>query len=363
MSGTTRARRMAILGLGRYMPAQVRDNGFWDGVGFIADRAARLEQDFLEQTKTERSDDLAALQQQIMDRYAQDPFRGSRERRVADESQCAADLEEQAARAALEQAGIGPADIDMVLINSCPSDDYLPDNGTEVMRRLGCRPVSVMGIDSVCTSFQSMLMLADALILGGRVRYILAITSAMMTRLTERDDPMSITLGDGAAAAVLGLARGQGRLLGHVQRGLPAYRDVACCAPRGGHRWYEGHGRLVGMTRNVGLSRDVVMETAGMAREACCSVLSQAELSERDITHYFTHQGAIFFNEMVAEVCGLQHAQTANTFPRFGSVGAANVPINMAELDQQGAIPSGSIVYMFSTGMGLNWAATVLVWD
>ncbi|MGO4273045.1 3-oxoacyl-ACP synthase III family protein, partial [Paenibacillus sp. TAF58] len=129
---------------------------------------------------------------------------GIKERRIADQSEATSDFAYQAAVGALEDAGLAPSDIDMILVATETPDHILPPVACQIQHRLGCRSIGVMDIHSTCVGFLSSLQIAEQYIKLGTCKNILVIGADTLSKLTDYTDPFtSILFGDGAGAVIV----------------------------------------------------------------------------------------------------------------------------------------------------------------
>lgn len=350
-----------ILGLGSYLPQAIRSNNDWTRLHGEELRAPPAG-GFLVGSGATPVSFPARCQQAARAQYAADEFQGAVERRVADAEMPASTMEIAAARSAIANAGVHAADIDLIISNSCPADEFLPANATLIQHGLQVGAAMTIGVDTACTSFLSGINVADALLEAGRARVALVVVSSQMTRLVDYGDRSSMIHGDAAAAAIIGpVAPGFG-FLAHQQRGEGEFYGAICCGPKGASRWYEGDAPLCGHSRQVELARarlDALASTSVEATQAC---LEAANLTVPEVSAFFPHQGAAWTNLACSTACGLEHTRTVDTFAEIGNVGAPSHGVNLQRAADAGLLSAGDVVLLFGVGMGLNWASTAIRW-
>ena len=129
---------------------------------------------------------------------------GIRERRVAADGETTCDLAEQAALRALEAAGMGPADIDLLIVGTTTPDLVFPSTACLLSDRLGLGEVGAFDVNAACSGFLYGLSVADQYIRAGTVERILVVGAETLTRMVDWTDRATCVLfGDGAGAAVL----------------------------------------------------------------------------------------------------------------------------------------------------------------
>lgn len=361
MSGKTSG--FGIIGLACELPAHVRTNDWWPE-SFVQALDARAARDIvcpevrLARAETPRQ----RIQIQAMLPYLGDPFRGAKERRIADPGETSFDYALRAAEKALADAGVEPRDIDLVLLSSLPARHWQPGQGPELCERLGARHARVVPLDEACAAFMTGLALADAMLSAGQARCALVVATALTSRVMDWDDAASVNFGDAAAAAVLGpTAHGLG-FLAHAA-GVDGTKCAALTiGPRTAEPWYRGGGPFVVHPLDVALGRSVVMRTTEYAELAVQSVLERAGFARGEVTHLYCHQPSVWFHAACVRALGMEHCQTLDTFTRYGSAGAANVGLNLQHAREAGQLAAGDAVLLFSFGMGVTWGSSLMRW-
>lgn len=355
---------VGILGVGMFVPEQVRTNDWWPA-SFRERFEERSRSDvttpevFLAKATTPEQ----RVQCELMLESYHDPFRGSRERRVAPDGMTTSQMDVVAARQACARAGVDPSDLDLILCASLPQDVCLPHNGGILQAELRAKRAQAVMVDTACASFLSGLAVADAMIRAGQARYALVVCSSMLTRLTDYEDPASVNFGDGAGAAVVGPVASDFGFEAHASRTLGDLHSGVCVAPKHEERWYQTGGPFFLHSKNVSNGRSIVMRSADIARQAVETVLRKARRERSEISSFYAHQPMDFFVEACRRASGLGHAGTTQTFREYASVGAANIPINLAHAEAAGQLRQGDLVLLYACGGGFTWAATVLRWS
>jgi 3-oxoacyl-(acyl-carrier-protein) synthase III len=353
-----------IIGMGMDVPSTVRTNDWWPE-SFVRRFESRAQADIT--TPEVRLDGAASPAQRIqieeMLKTHGDPFRGSKERRIASPEDRVTDYEVRAARKAMDDAGVSGADIDFVIVSSLPSDEWTPGDGFALHHQLAIGRGPVLTIDPGCAAFVTALALADSALRVGQATMVLIVVSAFLSRITDWEDPSSVAFGDAAAAVVVGPVRSTAGFVAHASGADGSKYAGVTIGPKSGTPWYQGAGKILLHSRDVDLGRSVVMQTTHYAELAVSSVLGRAGMERQDITHVYCHQASSWFNRACRRALGLKHCQTVDTFERYASVGAANVAVNLASAREQGQLSRGhENVLLFSFGIGIAWASCIVRW-
>jgi 3-oxoacyl-[acyl-carrier-protein] synthase-3 len=358
-----KAKGIGIIGLGSYLPPDVRKNSFWSLETFQKnsqdDIGAASAELLAELTQTESG--RIAIEE--MAKWKEDPFHGALERRVAADGMRSSDMEVEAGRAAIADAGLKPEDIGLLLLNSFLPDRPVPGNSGPVHGRLGLPLTSpAIGVDGVCGSFLLQLQLAASYLLAGGARYALLVQSALQSRVLDHSRPLSITFGDAATAVVLGPVSKDNGILSCVTFNDGTYKDVAVVAGADDQPWYSGTSRMRITSCDLKRVKEIIFKSGDMARMSVGGAIEEAGLRPADIQFFTSHQTIAAFNPICRRASGLEHTKTVDTFQAVGSVSACAIPFNLQVASRDGMIRPGDLAAVFTTGSGFNWSAAVLRW-
>lgn len=357
---------VGILGVGAYLPDQVRTNDWWpeelvarwrqQAPSSLVGPRGEGEGEGLE-PETEGIRLALAAMQALRD----DPFKGTISRRIRPEDMLPSFMETRAAEEALARAGVERGEIGLVLGHSQVADNIGASTAPRIHEALGLRPECLCTtVEGACNSFLLQLELAEKMIRGGATRYALLVQSSGVSRLMRPEDPTSPWFGDGATAVVVGPVR-QGRgLLGmaHFTDGS-LYRTVILGSPRG--PWYAGH-PIQGFVDDWKLARRMSLTLPDCGRRALEAALAKAGLSRDQVDFLATHQGTIWLRRVTQELVGLPNARAADTFTWTASLGAANAPFQLLVGEREGTLQDGSVVAAWTGGTGVTYSALVLRW-
>jgi 3-oxoacyl-[acyl-carrier-protein] synthase-3 len=364
-----KAKGVGIIGLGSYLPPAVRKNDYWSLDAFEAfQKGGNVDLDLgaapaemLARLKTSASGRIALEE---MAKWKEDPFHGAVERRVADAKMLSSDMEVEAARDAMKNAGLEPGDIDLMLLNSFLPDQAVPGNSGLVHHRLGLRPSApAIEVDGVCGSFPFQLQLAAAYLLAGAGKHVLIVQSALQSRITDYRNPLSTTFGDAATAAVIGRVSPERGILSCVSTTDGAYAGVAVLAAQNGAAWYDAQGaRLVPHSTDPLKTKELVLRVGDMAKASIDQALEESGTRAEDIQFFTSHQTIAAFSNICRRASGLGHTKTVDSFRSVASISACAIPLNLKIAQQEGLLRDGDLAAVFTTGAGFNWSAAVMRW-
>ncbi|MEM7156545.1 MAG: 3-oxoacyl-[acyl-carrier-protein] synthase III C-terminal domain-containing protein [Myxococcota bacterium] len=345
-----------ILGLGKFLPPDVRRNDWWPKA-----TVDKWRQRMRMAATQEPVDDDARRVMEAQLEYADDPFSGAVERRVMSPDMNASDMEIAAARAALDDAGVDARDIDLV-INESSTPDYLGTNTACVVHEaLGLpRTALTVSVQAACNGFHQQVTLADALIASGRARRALLVQSCGLSRLLPYDQPFSPLFGDAATAQVLGpVGEGRGLLAAHHRTDGSLGHTLLLETQEG--RWWN-RGPVALRNANPSASHQMLVTLPRYARETVGGVLKQAELQPSQVDFVAMHQAFPWYRRVVQKAVGLEHARALDTFSFAGSVWACNVPLVLATAQQRGELNDGDLVVTQGGGSGMTYSSLALRW-
>lgn len=284
------------------------------------------------------------------------------ERRIADPGTSTSDLATQAAREALERAGLQPGDLDLILLATITPDHFcMPSTACEVQRKLGAPGVAALDISAACSGFLYGLHLAKSLIATGAHKRILLIGAETLSTITDWTDRSTCVLfSDGAGAAILEASAEPG-LQASAIAADGQYGDMLITRRRPDSqsplraRPHAGEIGFIEMRGNE-LFKVAVKSMA----DALTDIMSQAGIGPEDVDLIVPHQANIRIIEAVAKRIGASTDKLMLTVDRLGNNSAATIPIALAEAERTGRLERGDQVLLTAFGGGLTWGGVAL---
>lgn len=352
---------VGILGVGWYQPATERPNDWWP--------AARIE-DWRHQNLTrwaQRDLDFGTLTPGVrrvvtaMRDHADDPFQGARERRVADAKVPSSELEVQACKQALAQAGVKPRDIGLIVGSSLVPDHVNVPNACALHDALGCRrDCLALTVDASSNSLLMQMSLARRLAFAPSAPYALLVQSSLHSRVLDYHEPHSGWFGDAATAVVLGPCDPEWGLLAEAHRTDGRHRNALLIGAEVGN-WYDA--RRCTLHTGDGFSGfQVLLGVADRAQEVVADVLAQAGISREKVAFFACHQASGWMREICQTHAGLSAAAAEDTFVDCANLAACNVPAVLHRAQTQNALRPGDFVVLHGGGCGITWSAMLLRW-
>lgn len=369
----SKVKAVGILGMGRALPPTIRRNEDWpaDFVERLINKEKKGDADPYRgvtggSAKDQHFDPIISRQ---MKRWADDPFRGSRERRVIGKDEKPSTYEIAAGREAMEKAGVDPKDVDLLLVHSMVSDEMFPPpyNENYIHHQLGLtEDAASWQLTSVCSSFVSQLATARAMIMQGMARYALCIASCMYSRWTDYADTNSLYHGDGVAAALLGPVEEdygiQGwhfRTNGSLTGGIRLIYDKPKAGPNGEP---DMPPQLLVEMGPKELQFQVMADLIPQIRRCSEMALARAGYQLSELKAVFSHQPTAWFQHACLEALELPESMAYDTFAKYANLSSACIPVTMYEALQEGRIQKGDKLFLFSPHAGYGYGAIAMKW-
>lgn len=285
---------------------------------------------------------------------------GIRQRHIAADDETTASLGEAAARAALDSAGLTPADIDLIVLATSTPNNTFPATAVDIQNRLGMHHGFAFDMQAVCSGFVYAVTTADLYIRGGLANRVLVIGAETFSRILDWSDRSTCVLfGDGAGAVVLEADEGTG---GIADRGVLAmslrsdgvHKDKLFVDGGPSTTGTVGHLRMEG--------REVFKHAVGMITDVIEATFSQAGITAADLDWFVPHQANKRIIDASAKKLGIAEQKVVVTVDLHGNTSAASVPLALSVAVADGRIKKGDLVLLEAMGGGFTWGAVLVRW-
>jgi len=285
---------------------------------------------------------------------------GIRQRHIASENETTASLGEMAARAALDRAGMVPADIDLIICATSTPDNTFPATAVNIQNRLGMRHGAAFDLQAVCSGFVFAVTTADSYIKSGLARRVLVIGAETFSRILDWTDRTTCMLfGDGAGAIVLEAEEGAGTI---ADRGVL----TAHIRSDGSHReklYVDGGPSTTGTVGHLRMEgREVFKHAVGMITDVIEAAYDATGLTSEDIDWFVPHQANRRIIDASAKKLGIADKKVVITVDKHGNTSAASIPLALNEAASDGRIKQGDLVLLEAMGGGFTWGSVLLRW-
>ena len=252
-----------------------------------------------------------------------------------------------AGRAALEMAGVDPADVDLLLLATCSSDQQFPASASVVQHELGLT-CGAIDMNAACSGFVYGLVTAMQFAAGGVERILLIGSDALSGTIDWTDRGTCVLFGDGAGAVVIERSADAPTLLGW---------DLMSDGSAAGILYCEHGGKIFMNGKEVFRRAVLAMESA--ARNA----MDRAGVTMEDITLVVPHQANIRIIDAAMKRLKIPREKAAMVLGRTGNTSAASIPLALVDALDDDRVAPGDLVLMVGFGAGMSSAAAVIRWD
>ena len=277
---------------------------------------------------------------------------GIKERHIVGPNEHTTDLAFEAARNAINDAGINAKEIDLIIVATTTPDKIFPSTACNVQTKLGIKNCPAFDVQAVCSGFIYALSIADKFIKTNSAKNILVIGADSMSKITDYADRSNAILwGDGAGAVVLSASNEQGILSTHIHA--------------------DGqHEELLHVPKiNIGNKIQQTIEMKGsqvfkIAVNTLDKIVDEAlianQLKKEDIDWLVPHQANIRILEATAKKLEMSMDKVIVTIDRHGNTSAASIPLALDDGIQSGKIKSGHLLLMEAFGGGFTWGSALI---
>jgi len=295
---------------------------------------------------------------------------GIKYRHIAEDNQAASDLAVEASRHALIGAGIGPQEIDLILLaTSTPDFPGLPSTASVVQDRLGCMQAGAMDVVAACTGFIYSLATARAFIRSGSAKNVLIIGSEIYSKIINWEDRNSCVLfGDGAGAAVVSLDesvdsdnRRSGMIDSYLRSQGSGAESLYRCA--GGTRNPYDPGQTA--RKDLLLSMDgrkVYVFAVQVLIDTIQLLLDRNGFTMDDVDWVVPHQANVRIIDAACKRAGWPLGKFFMNIEEYANTSAASIPIALDEMQQKGLLNRGQLLLLVGFGSGLTYGGNLLRW-
>ncbi|TDL62597.1 ketoacyl-ACP synthase III [Rhodococcus qingshengii] len=271
---------------------------------------------------------------------------GIEERRIADDNTKSSDMGLAAAQKAIEDAGITPEDIDLILVATVTPDQPFPSVACMLQERLGAKKAAAMDVSAACAGFMYGIITGKQFVESGAYKYVLVVGVEKLSKITDWNDRNTAVLfGDGAGAVIVGeVSEG---------RGILSF-ELGADGTGSKHLYQDEYIIMNG--------REVFKFAVRQMGESCVHVLEKAGLTKDDVDFLIPHQANIRIMEASRQRLELPVEKMSKTVHKYGNTSSASIPISLVEEIEAGKIKDDDLIVMVGFGGGLTWGAIAIRW-
>ncbi len=286
---------------------------------------------------------------------------GIRERHLATE-ETTAFMSAEAAKRALEDAGVDAQDIDLIIVATVSPDHMTPSTACEVQAAIGAEKAVAFDINAACSGFLFALQMADMYIKQGVYKNALIIGAETLSKIMDWNDRSTCVLfGDGAGAAVLCPAEDDSQGLASITLGSDGAKGMVLAGiNRLNNNPYVKNDYGPHYIRMDG--QEVYKFAVTTVPASIEQVLEEAGLTAEDIKYFVLHQANIRILQSVSKRLKVDMDKFPISLDHCGNMSAASVPVLLDEVNRKGMLQKGDKIVLAGFGGGLTWGACVLEW-
>lgn len=279
---------------------------------------------------------------------------GIRARHFAAEGVMSSDLGAEAARRALQAAGVEAAEIDLIIVATSTPDMIFPSTAVILQNKIGANGCQAFDVQAVCSGFIYALTVADSMIRGGAAKKALVIGAEVFSRIIDfKDRTTCVLFGDGAGAVVLEASDTPGILASELK--ADGKHVGILCTPG-----TVAGGQVLGDPFLKMDGQAVFKQAVTVLDEASRAVLAKAGKTEADVDWLVPHQANIRIMMGAAKKLKLAPEKVVVTVDQHGNTSAASIPLALDHGVRKGQIKKDDTLLLEAVGGGLTWGAVLL---
>ena len=289
---------------------------------------------------------------------------GIRQRHLVDKGVATSDLSVEAAKRALAERGLAPADIEALIVATVTPDMFFPSTACLVQHKLGAKGIWGFDLSAACSAFVYALQAGAQFIASGAHKKVMVIGADVMSSIIDYTDRATcVIFGDGAGAVILEPAEDDS--LGIIDY-LHEIDGAGACSlymPGGGSLHPSTHETVDRKMHYVHQDGQAVFKYAvKKMAELCEKILERNQLKGSDIKAFIPHQANKRIITATAERVGMDPATVIINIERYGNTTAGTIPLAMQSAREEGRLKKGDLVLLASVGAGFTVGATLLRW-
>lgn len=278
---------------------------------------------------------------------------GIHQRYIADEDATTAGIGYEAVKAALEDAGVDPQEIDLIVLATSTPDQTYPSTATLLQEKLGNNHAASFDISAACSGFIYALGIADNFIKAGAAKKAVVVGSELYSRILNWEDRTTCVLfGDGAAAVVLEATEEEGIISTHLHadgshKDLLSVKKSVISKPDV-YPYVEMKGS------------EVFRHAVGKLHELVEQTLSAANVKPEELDWLIPHQANLRIMKATAKRVGLPKEKMVVTVDQHANTSAASIPLALDVARKDGRVKAGDLVLMEAFGGGFTWGSALI---
>lgn len=288
---------------------------------------------------------------------------GIKERRIVENGQITSDLATQASLRAMEDAGVSPQDLDMIITSTITPDHIFPSTSCFIQQKIGASRAGAFDILAACAGFIYAISIGESFVNSGAMETILVVGAECLSKITDYTDRTTCVLfGDGAGAVIIQKSRTKHEILATNLAADGSQSDVLIM-PGGGARNPASLESVQQRTHYIQFKGKEVFRLAiNNITSLILETVEKNGISLQDIDLIIPHQSNYRIIEATMEKLGLPMEKAFVNIDKYGNTSSASIPIAIDEARKEGRLSKGDIVMLVAFGGGLTWGSSVIRW-
>ena len=283
------------------------------------------------------------------------------ERHIARNGETTCSMAAEAARKAMDRAGVHAGELDTIILSTATPDRLLPSTAVDLQAELGADRAAAFDIGAACSGWLYGMTVAEGLISSGVAETILVVGSEKMSAIVDwKDRATCVLFGDGSGAAIVQRSKSGKGILSAFMRSDGKLAELLY-RPAGGATIPFSEQVLAERSQFVRMAgREVFKHAVREMSEASDRALDSARLTGEDIDLMIPHQANVRIIEATAKHSNISMDKVYVNVDRFGNTSSASIPIAIDEAIERGLIHDGSTVLLAAFGAGFTWASMII---
>ena len=288
---------------------------------------------------------------------------GIKERHIVENGQITSDLATQASLRAMEDAGVSPEDLDMIITSTITPDHIFPATSCYIQQKIGASRASAFDILAACAGFIYALSIGQSFVNSGAMETVLVVGAECLSKITDYTDRATCVLfGDGAGAVIIQKSRTKHEILSTSLAADGSQADVLIM-PGGGAKNPASLESVQQRTHYIQFKGKEVFKLAiNNITNLIIETVNKNGLNLEDIDLIIPHQSNLRIIEATMEKLGLPMEKAFVNIDKYGNTSSASIPIAIDEARKEGRLSKGDIVMLVAFGGGLTWGSSVIRW-
>ncbi|MGL5380525.1 beta-ketoacyl-ACP synthase III [Clostridium sp.] len=285
---------------------------------------------------------------------------GIRERRIS-VGEDTSDIAVKAANAALKNAGVSPADIDLIVVGTITPDMFTPSVACIVQKHIGADKATAFDINAACSGFLFATQVAQAMMKDLNFKHALVIGAETLSKVIDWTDRGTCVLfGDGGGAAVLSKSDEKG-IIKSFSRADGAKGDCLTIGAIDVDNPYVQN--VQNRKKKIEMNgKEVFRFATSVIQESVLKVLEDTEYTLEDIKYIVPHQANVRIIDFAAKKLGVNKERFYVNLDRFGNTSSASVPIALNEMNERAMLKDGDLIVLVGFGGGLSYGSILIKW-